>query len=145
MIVIDLNVLLDVLQRREPHYRASAAVLESVVKGSVVAKVPAHAITTIHYIVGRYRGNKAADAAVDWLIRYLDVIPVTRNELLRARALRWPDFEDAVVAAAAESAGCNRIVTRNVADFSSSRVLAVTPEEFVLDLDSGSSDPVRSD
>lgn len=137
MIVIDLNVLLDVLQKREPHYRASAAVLESVVKGDVVAKVPAHAITTIHYIVGRYRDDKAADAAVDWLIRYLDVIPVTRQELLRARALGWPDFEDAVVAAAAETAACRRIVTRNVADFSGSPVLAVTPEEFMLELEPG--------
>jgi predicted nucleic acid-binding protein len=72
---------------------------------------------------------------VDWLLRYLEVIPVTRQELLRARALGWPDFEDAVVGATAEAARCHRIVTRNVADFSSSPVLAVTPEELLLDLD----------
>jgi predicted nucleic acid-binding protein len=145
VIVIDLNVLLDVLQKREPHYRASAGVLELVVKGSIAARVPTHAITTIHYVVSRSRDDKAADAAVDWLIRYLDVIQVTREELLRARALGWPDFEDAVVAAAAESAGCSRIVTRNVADFYGSAVLAVTPEEFILDLDVNSGDAAQSD
>lgn len=32
MILVDLNVLLDVIQQREPHYRASAAVLEEVVR-----------------------------------------------------------------------------------------------------------------
>jgi predicted nucleic acid-binding protein len=135
VIMIDLNVLLDVLQKREPHYRASAAVLDRVVKGQVVAKIPAHAVTTIHYLVGRFRDADAANDAVDWLIRYLDIAAVARAELLRARALAWPDFEDAVVAAAAESAGCTRIVTRNVADFSGSPVVAVTPEEFLLDLD----------
>lgn len=143
--MIDLNVLLDVLQKREPHYRTSARVLDLAVTGDVVAKAPAHAITTIHYLVGRFRDREAANVAVDWLLRYLDVIPVTREELLRARALGWQDFEDALVAATAESAGCSRIVTRNVADFAGSPVLAVTPEEFILDLDIGPGDSRRSD
>ena len=69
------------------------------------ALVPAHAITTIHYIVARYRDFETADAAVDWLIRHLEVVTVSRTELLRARALGWADFEDAVVAAAAEADG----------------------------------------
>lgn len=31
MILVDLNVVLDVVQRREPHYQASAGVLDRVV------------------------------------------------------------------------------------------------------------------
>ena len=65
---------------------------------------------------------------------------IGRTELLRARALGWADFEDAVVAAAAEAAGCHRILTRNVRDFVRSPVLAVTPEEFLMDLESGIAD-----
>lgn len=82
---------------------------------------------------------------MDWVLRHLDVTPVTREGFLRARALGWPDFEDAVVAAAAESGGCSRIVTRNVADFAGSPVLAVTPEEFLLELDMGLGDSRRRD
>ena len=41
------------------------------------------------------------------------------------------DFEDAVVAAIAESAGCSVIITRNITDFSQSPVSAITPEEFI--------------
>ena len=133
MILIDLNVVLDVLQRREPHYEASAALLEAVARREIAGLVAAHAITTVHYIVHRHRNRGAADAAVDWLLGHLDVATIGRTELVRARALGWKDFEDAVVAAAAESAGCRHIVTRNVKDFRDSLVPASTPEEYLLE------------
>ncbi|EAR20177.1 type II toxin-antitoxin system VapC family toxin [Nitrococcus mobilis] len=132
MILVDLNVLLDVVQKREPHYRASAAVLEAIIKGDVEGAFPAHGTTTVHYIVARYQDRAVADKAVDWLLRYFRIAPVRREELLRARALGWGDFEDAVVAAAAESIGCTAIVTRNIGDFADSPVEALTPEEFLL-------------
>ena len=43
------------------------------------------------------------------------------------------DFEDAMVAAAAVSAGCDVIVTRNAGHFTGSPVPAVSPEEFVAE------------
>lgn len=132
MILVDLNVLLDVVQRREPYYRASAAVLEDIVNERVVGALSAHAVTTLHYIVGRYQLRAVADSVVDWVLRYFAIASVGREELLRARALTFGDFEDAVVAAAAESAGCLSIVTRNVKDFSASPVEALTPEEYLL-------------
>lgn len=66
MILIDLNVLLDVIQERQPHCAGSSSVLERVVRKQVHAVVPAHAVTTIHYLVARYRDETAAHAAVDW-------------------------------------------------------------------------------
>ena len=134
MILVDLNVLLDVVQKREPHYHASAAVLEEIIRRRDQGALPAHAVTTIHYIVGRHQTRDIADNAVDWLLRYFHVASVGREEFLRARALTFEDFEDAVVAAAAESAGCAAIVTRNVKDFQGSPVEAVTPEEYLVNL-----------
>jgi PIN domain-containing protein len=79
--MIDLNVLLDVVQRREPFYTASAATL---------------------------------------------------SQFLRARTLDCSDFEDAVVASAAEASGCEIIITRNIGDFADAPIPAVTPEEFLV-------------
>jgi predicted nucleic acid-binding protein len=135
MILVDLNVVLDVIQAREPHYRASAEVLDRVVGKRVKGLVAAHAVTTIHYLVERFRGVGEANEAVDWLIRHFDVATIGRDQLLRARSLGWPDFEDAVVAAAAESAGCSFIVSRNVKDFAGSLVPASTPEEYLATAD----------
>lgn len=132
MILVDLNVVLDVIQKREPHYGASAAVLARVVSGSVTGALPAHAVTTIHYLVGRHQPRVVADSAVDWLLRYFVIAAIGREQLLRARALGWDDFEDAVVAAGAESSGCSTIITRNVKDFTGSPVEALTPQEWLL-------------
>ena len=55
-------------------------------------------MTTLHYLVGRYRDHVQADKLVDWLLHYFDVATVGASELQRTRALNWPNFEDAVVA-----------------------------------------------
>lgn len=130
--MLDLNVLLDVLQKREPHYRASAAVLERVLHGEEQGALSAHAATTIHYLVRRYADRTAADRALGWLLQHLNVCAVGRTELERARSLGWSDFEDAVVAAVAERADCDCILTRNVKDFEGFPVSVLTPQEWLL-------------
>lgn len=130
--MLDLNVLLDVLQKREPHFKASASVLERVLHDQEQGALSAHGATTIHYLVGRYADRASADRALSWLLHHLNICPVGRYELERARSLGWPDFEDAVVAATAERAGCDYIVTRNIKDFAGSPVPALTPQELLL-------------
>jgi hypothetical protein len=44
------------------------------------------------------------------------------------------DFEDAVTSAAANAAGLEIIVTRNISDFTTSLVPAMLPEEFLATL-----------
>jgi predicted nucleic acid-binding protein len=133
-VLLDLNVLLDVLQRREPHYAASAAVLSRIAAGEMEGAVPGHALTTLYYVLFRLADRKRAIEAVDWLLAELEIVPEGREVFLRARSLDMDDFEDAVVAAAAEARGCTRIVTRNVADFEGAPVPAVSPRELDAEL-----------
>lgn len=137
MILVDLDVLLDVMQQREPPRANSAAVLEAVIRGDVRAVLSAHAVTTIHHVVERYNDKSAADRAVDWLLRHFSIGPVGQAEFVRARALALRDFEDAVVVAVAEAARVEAIVTRNVKDFARSPVEAMTPDEWLLASDTG--------
>jgi predicted nucleic acid-binding protein len=129
--LLDLNILLDVVQKRKPHFAASSNVLAMAVRGEFEALVPSHFLTTLHYVVARHADARQADLAVDWVLAKLKVCPTAHTDFFRARALAIDDFEDAVVAATAESSGCKYVVTRNVADFVKSPVPALTPEEFV--------------
>ncbi len=45
------------------------------------------------------------------------------------------DFEDALQAVSAEACGADWLVTRNVADFSQSRVPALTPKDFLANVE----------
>jgi predicted nucleic acid-binding protein len=130
-VMIDLNVLLDVIQKREPHFTASGKVLGLAAKREISGHIPAHALTTIHYIVAKYAGQAKAGQTIDWLLSTLRIIPAGQKEFLRARSINMPDFEDAVVASLAESEHCKYIVSRNTGDFKASRVPSITPEEFL--------------
>ena len=133
-VMFDLNIVLDVVQRREPHYRLSAAVLSAAVRGDVQGFFPCHGITTVYYLVSRYADKVKADELVDWLCRRLRIGTAGREEFQRARGLPFADFENAVVCAVAEANACDVIVTRNLGDFSRSPVRSLSPEEFLVRL-----------
>ena len=130
-LVVDLNVVLDVVQRREPHYAAAAAVLSRIVERKFDGVLPSHALPTLHYIVDRFAGRGKAGELVDWLLQHFEVAEAGKTEFVQARNLGFADFEDAVVAACALRARCDLILTRNIADFDGSPVPAMTPEEFL--------------
>ncbi|HEV7515302.1 MAG TPA: PIN domain-containing protein [Thermoanaerobaculia bacterium] len=132
--MVDLNVLLDVVQRREPFYAASAEVLSRIMDRDATGYLPGHALTTLYYVTRKSAGKERADQVVDLLLATMEIVPEGKPQFLQARSLAFSDFEDAVVASAAASAGCERIVTRNVADFAGSPIPAVTPEELLVDL-----------
>jgi len=133
-VMLDLNVLLDVIQKREPHFHASAQLLDLVATSAIDGCVPGHGITTIHYIVTKYSDRHKADRAVDWLLARTAVVSVGKEHFLRARALAMPDFEDAVVVALAEACSCDYVASRNTTDFADSPVPVLTPGELLAQL-----------
>jgi predicted nucleic acid-binding protein len=126
-VLLDLNVLLDVVQNRAPHYRDSAEVVSRVRAGDLEALIPAHALTTLHYIIAKAAGKTKADQTVDWLLANFEVAAVGKPVFQHARQLAVPDFEDAVVASLAAAGQCSLVVTRNEADFAGSPIPVVSP------------------
>lgn len=115
--LVDLNVVLDVLLDRPPHVATAAALWASAERGEVDLLVAAHAVTTLHYIAQRGRGQVFADRCVADVLSVFGVATVDDAVLRQAVSLGWRDFEDAVVAAAGQVAGCSAIVTRDPRGF----------------------------
>ncbi|MCY0725504.1 hypothetical protein OVW19_27575, partial [Klebsiella pneumoniae] len=86
-------------------------------------------VTTVHYLNTRSVGPRQARGTTAAILSVFDVAPVNGSVLSAALALRFKDFEDAVTAAAARSAGCDAVVTRNPKDFRDSPVRVLTPHE----------------
>ena len=126
-VLLDLNVLLDVLLDRRPHSESSLALWAEALRAEVQVLFPAHGVTTVYYVTARQRQAAFARAAVTELLTVASIAPVDEGTLRRALALDWPDFEDAVCAAAAEATSCDLLVTRDSAGFKDSPVLAVDP------------------
>jgi len=127
-VLFDTNVVLDVLLDRRPFAEASALVWAAVEAGAAGGLLAAHAVTTIHYLVRKEKGNVKARRIVSAILRVFGVATVDGAVVLEALELSCPDFEDAVTAAAARLAGCECIVTRDPKGFRGSPLRALTPE-----------------
>ncbi len=130
-IMIDTNVVLDMLQDREPHVEYSAIVLNEAFHRRITGILAGHSLTTINYLLAKYQNQHLANEKTDWLLAHFEIVSADKPLFLHARTLPINDFEDAVVAALAETAGCDYIITRNMPDFEQSPVSAITPEQFV--------------
>jgi predicted nucleic acid-binding protein len=112
-LLLDLNVMLDVILEREPGADAASALWAAIEGGQGRGLIPAHGVTTIFYLLQKARGASFAREGVERLITVFGVAAVNDAVVRRALVFAWPDFEDAVCAAAAEASGCEAIVTRD--------------------------------
>jgi hypothetical protein len=130
-VLADINVVLDVLLERKPHFAASASVWAAVETGAVEGLISAHAVPTIHYLVRKEIGAAGAKRIVAMILKVFGVATVDGAALAEALRLPPPDFEDSVTSAAARLAKCDFIVTRDPRGFRGSPVRALTPEAAI--------------
>ena len=130
-LLIDANILLDVLQRREPHCSDSVLVWKLCETGQVSGYVSALTIANLVYIMRKELTPERIEEVLNQLMLIFHLAELTESDILHAAKKQWPDFEDAIQSASAERIHADYIVTRNVRDFKESRVLTLTPGEFL--------------
>ena len=139
-ILIDLNVIIDMVNKREDH-EAAVTVFDRCVKKRDRGYVCAHEITTLAYFLGKdKRLVKKRPVVIRSLLKTLRTIPATETILLDALDSPIGDYEDAVVEVSALKEGIDYIVSRDFQDFRRSRVPALTAADYLagIGLESGS-------
>ena len=129
-LLIDTNVVLDVLLRREPFFRTAAEVLNLTQRDEVREYVSASAITDIYYIANKQMKDR--DAVRDLLKRLLMVVSVaavSEWEIQNALNLAWGDFEDSVQYSVVLLNEMDGIVTRNPSDYQDANIRIWLPEQ----------------
>ena len=131
-VLVDTNVVLDVLLKREPFYKDSTVILY-LAKGEVIsAFLAAISMTNIFYILRRK--GKSSDNVyqeLDKLAVIFKLAPVTDTTITNALTLRWSDFEDSVHYITAKENNIDYIITGNKVDFMTSDIPCMTPTEFI--------------
>jgi hypothetical protein len=130
-VLFDLNVTLDVLQKREPFYSASARALASAEVGPVEGWVAAHSLTTLFYLLARYGSVEQARVTLADLLNIVSVAAVDQTVIERALALPCQDFEDSVQMMAVMRVGVDYLATRNVRDYRAGSLPVLQPAELL--------------
>ncbi|EMB27473.1 PIN domain-containing protein [Treponema denticola] len=131
-VLIDLNIILDFLNKRNFHEEA-ANIINMCVEKKLFGFIAAHEITTLSYFLLKEKKdkNKAADIISD-LLDMFNIIPIDEKILREALFSPVKDYEDAVIEVSSVKNSIDYIISRNLGDFKSARVQVFTPEQFFI-------------
>lgn len=131
VLLIDANIILDVLMNRQEFVKDSGMIWKLCETEKAKGYVSALTFANLVYIMRK----QLKPAAIEDVYRKLRLIftftDLSVSDLTQATELNWSDFEDAVQSITAERVHADYIITRNVRDFSKSKVIAFTPSELL--------------
>lgn len=133
-VLIDTNIALDMLQKREPFAIDALELFALAEEGKVKLYLSTDSLSTIFYIVKKSSGIKVAREAVSKILDFVSLGALDEKAVLQGMSFDFDDIEDAFIAAVAQKINAEAIVTRNLADFKLSPVAALPPREFIASL-----------
>jgi len=130
-VYFDTNVVLDVLMAQEEYLADSAACLR-LCGTRITGCLAVSQATDIFYILHK-RGatRQTAKDALQNLSKSLRIEDINATDMKLALQSDMQDFEDALLAFCAKRHRANYIITRNVKDFATAPIPAVTPHDFL--------------
>jgi predicted nucleic acid-binding protein len=131
-LLVDTNIVVDLLSRREDFYREAQDLFTLSDEGKVKLLVSSLTFANTHYLLNRYK-NK--DEARKILIKFKVLVEVAKLDdkiIELALASDFTDFEDAIQYYTAVENGVDVIITRNLRDFKTSKLPVLTAKEYKI-------------
>ncbi len=134
-LLVDTNVVLDLLAKREPFYESSAKLFSLADKKKITLSISSLTFANTNYVLTRL---KTADKAREILRRFrvlVNVLSINDKVIdLALNDLSFKDFEDGLQYYSAIENGQDIIITRDLSDFKESRIPVMTPEEYLISI-----------
>ena len=138
--IVDTNVLIDVMQAREPFYSDSKKIFKMVIERKIDGYVSVQSLKDIFYIYKK-AGNRKPFEPIERLSFLFNVVDVNAEDSFSALTSDMEDFEGSLIAFSALRNGINMIITRNKQDYCDSDIIAIDPSEidkyFGKDMEAG--------
>ncbi len=137
--LIDTNVIIDVLQQREPWFNDGAAIFEAIANRQINGFVTSKQIADIHFFSRKqFKGQENVDvkarSIIEKLLSLFSLVDTLGADCQNALAIINGDYEDAIMMKSAMRAGMDCIVMRNIDHFSLSTIPVYTPADFIAEI-----------
>lgn len=130
-ILVDTNLIMDVLTKREPFYLDSAKVWTLIDQEILAGYISAISINNLYYIINKLNGRTQAEQFIEKALTDFEIISLTKDILRQAHSQPNQDFEDLIQYFSALHEGCEALITRNKKDFPSIGLDILTPKELL--------------
>ena len=131
VLLIDTNVILDVLINRPEFVKDSSMIWKLCETEQARGYISTLTYANMMYVMRKQMTpDQIAEIfrKLSLIFEFADFSPAV---LERAVTMKWKDFEDVVQSATAEAIHADYIITRNLKDFTQSRVMACAPSELL--------------
>ena len=129
-LILDTNIILDVLQKRVPHYLSSQKIWRFCENKNVVGYISTLTFANLIYVLRKNTTPNDIESIYQILAGIFVFADLTEQHISTATHLHWKDFEDALQYATAVEVKADYIITRNKKDFEGSDIPCLTPSDF---------------
>ena len=134
-ILIDTNVLIDYILRREPYTDDAEKIIFLCKNMQIEGCIAAHSVMNIFYILRKLMTLEKRKKFLNHISEFIAIVGIDRRKIINAvNNDRFTDVEDCLQTECAKEFSADYIVTRNVKDFQNSTIPAISPDEFLKKL-----------
>lgn len=132
LVLIDANVILDILEKRNPFYEASSEILSLCATKKINGYIAMHSVSNIFYILRKHYSAEDRRRMLLGILNFLWIAGIDHENVRHALERNdFSDFEDCLQDECAMQHHADYIITRNINDFSGSNIPAITPTDFL--------------
>ena len=130
-LLLDTNVLIDYLGRKQPFFDSAQRIVAAGFFGDAKLWVPAQSATDAFYVLSRYVSAERLQEALLSAFDLIEPVSLTADDLRRAARLKWEDYEDRLIAMAADKVRADYLITRDAKGFERSPIPVLSPTEWL--------------
>lgn len=131
-VLIDTDIILDFFLARHPFDKDAAEIFRLTYSKEIHSSVSILSYANVYYFIKKSTGKKIAIELLKNLKKIVRTINLDHNILENALTSEFTDFEDALQYYSAKSVSeIEIIITRNIKDFSKSKLPVYTPVQFL--------------
>ena len=131
-VLVDTDVILDSFFDREPFSEFSTEILNLCEQKKLNGFTTPVIISNVYYLLRKSAKHQIIIEKIKQLLTIIDIVKMDKNVVLSALNSEFKDFEDALQNfSAIENGNIKIILTRNIKDFSKSKLAVLTPETYL--------------
>ena len=131
-ILIDTDVILDFFFDRKPFSDNAAIILSYCESNKLKGFITPVICSNVYYLLRRTSKHEKVIERLSQLLTFIDVLQMDKEIVIEALNSKFKDFEDALQNfTAVKSGNINAIITRNIKDFTNSKIGVLTPDNFL--------------
>ena len=135
-ILIDTNIVIDLLARRESFYKSAAQLFSLADKQKLELSISALTFANINYVLSRLKSTQVAREILRRFRVLVKVLPLNDKIIdLALNDSNFKDFDDGLQYYTAIVNEQDVIITRDLKDFKASKIPVMTADEYLISME----------